>query len=313
MGWVVPRPPHSRTGKKIAVIGSGPAGLACAEALNKAGHLITVYDRNDRIGGLLQYGIPNMKLDKKIVQRRIDLLAQEGINFVTNANIGTDIDARELKEENDALVISTGATWPRDLRVPGREANGIHFAMDFLQKNTKSLQDSGLKDGEYINAHGKDVIVIGGGDTGNDCIGTSMRHGAKSIVNFELLPQPPATRARNNPWPQFPRVAKVDYGHSEVMAHTAKDPREYCISTKSFALDEDGNLKGLNTVRVEWTEKGGKWSMEEIAGSEQVCLSDFTLRPDSCNTFFKSSSRPNSVSWRWVSSVRNKRSSSSWA
>jgi glutamate synthase (NADPH/NADH) len=185
MGWVVPRPPQHRTGKKVAIVGSGPAGLACAEALNKAGHLVTVYERNDRVGGLLQYGIPNMKLDKKIVQRRIDLLAQEGINFVTNAAVGTDIDARELKDQNDALVISTGATWPRDLKIPGREkANGVHFAMDFLQKNTKSLQDSGLNDGNYISARGKSVVVIGGGDTGNDCIGTAMRHGAKSIVNF---------------------------------------------------------------------------------------------------------------------------------
>ncbi|KAJ9100737.1 glutamate synthase [NADH] [Naganishia cerealis] len=269
MGWVVPRPPHQRTGKHVAIVGSGPAGLACAEALNKAGHSVTVYDRNDRIGGLLQYGIPNMKLDKKIVQRRIDLLAQEGINFVTNAHVGTELDARDLKEQNDALVISTGATWPRDLRVPGREANGVHFAMDFLQKNTKSLQDSGLNDGNYINAKGKDVIVIGGGDTGNDCIGTSMRHGAKSIVNFELLPQPPSARAKNNPWPQWPRIFRTDYGHAEVIAHTAKDPREYCISTKSFEVDEEGNLRGLNTVRVEWTEKGGKWNMEEVAGSEQ--------------------------------------------
>ncbi|KAF8654066.1 hypothetical protein AX16_003599 [Volvariella volvacea WC 439] len=270
MGWMAPKPPTFRTGKRVAIIGSGPAGLACADQLNKAGHQVTVYDRNDRMGGLLMYGIPNMKLDKSIVQRRLDLMAAEGITFVPNANVGVNVDIEELRAENDALVVCTGATWPRDLRIPNRNVDGIHFAMEYLQLNTKSLLDSGLEDGAYINAKGKDVIVIGGGDTGNDCIGTAMRHGAKSVVNFELLPKPPATRGRDNPWPQWPRIFRTDYGHTEVAAHFGNDPREYCISTKDFVVDDKGKLQGLNTVRVEWTkDSGGRWKMEEVPGSEK--------------------------------------------
>ncbi|KAF8717826.1 GXGXG motif, partial [Rhizoctonia solani] len=270
MGWMKPTKPTFRTGKKIAIIGSGPAGLACADQLNKAGHTVTVYDRNDRMGGLLMYGIPNMKLDKSIVQRRLDLMAEEGITFVPNSNIGVDIDAEDLRSANDAVVFCTGATWPRDLKIPNRDAAGIHFAMEFLQLNTKSLLDSELQDSSYINARGKDVIVIGGGDTGNDCIGTSMRHGAKSVTNFELLPKPPASRGRDNPWPQWPRIFRTDYGHTEVAAHFGNDPREYSISTKDFTVDEEGKLTGLNTVRVEWTkDSGGRWKMEEVPGSEK--------------------------------------------
>ncbi|KAF7322595.1 Glutamate synthase [Mycena chlorophos] len=271
MGWMAPNPPSFRTGKRVAVIGSGPAGLACADQLNKAGHSVTVYDRNDRMGGLLMYGIPNMKLDKTVVQRRIDLMAAEGITFVPNAHIGVDIDAEQIREENDAVVICTGATWPRDLKIPNRETHGIHFAMEYLQMNTKALLDSELQDGSaYINAKGKDVIVIGGGDTGNDCIGTAMRHGAKSVTNFELLPQPPVARGRDNPWPQWPRIFRTDYGHTEVAAHFGTDPREYCISTKDFVVSDDGTLKGLNTVRVEWTrDSGGRWKMEEVPGSQR--------------------------------------------
>ncbi|KAF7984984.1 hypothetical protein HWV62_9950 [Athelia sp. TMB] len=270
MGWMAPNPPSFRTGKKIAIIGSGPAGLACADQLNKAGHHVTVYDRNDRMGGLLMYGIPNMKLDKAIVQRRLDLMAAEGVTFVPNAHVGVNVDAEHIKSENDAVVVCTGATWPRDLRIPNRDANGIHFAMEFLQLNTKSLLDNQLQEGGYINAKGKDVIVIGGGDTGNDCIGTSMRHGAKSVTNFELLPKPPASRGRDNPWPQWPRIFRTDYGHTEVAAHFGNDPREYCISTKDFTVDEEGQLTGLNTVRVEWTkDSGGRWKMEEVPGSQK--------------------------------------------
>ncbi|CAA7267905.1 unnamed protein product [Cyclocybe aegerita] len=270
MGWMAPNPPSFRTGKHVAIIGSGPAGLACADQLNKAGHSVTVYDRNDRMGGLLMYGIPNMKLDKSIVERRINLMAAEGVKFVPNAHVGIDIDAKQLQDENDAVVICTGATWPRDLKIPNRGADGIHFAMEFLQLNTKSLLDSELQGGGYINAKGKDVIVIGGGDTGNDCIGTSMRHGAKSVVNFELLPRPPVSRGRDNPWPQWPRIFRTDYGHTEVAAHFGNDPREYCISTKDFVVDDEGKLKGLNTVRVEWTkDSGGRWKMEEVPGSEK--------------------------------------------
>ncbi|KDR81473.1 hypothetical protein GALMADRAFT_152334 [Galerina marginata CBS 339.88] len=270
MGWMAPDPPIFRTGNRVSIIGSGPAGLACADQLNKAGHFVTVYDRNDRMGGLLMYGIPNMKLEKSVVQRRIDLMAAEGVTFVPNAHVGVDIDAKQLQVESDAVVICTGATWPRDLKIPNRGADGIHFAMDFLQLNTKSLLDSELQDGGYINAKGKDVIVIGGGDTGNDCIGTAMRHGARSVVNFELLPRPPVSRGRDNPWPQWPRIFRTDYGHTEVAAHFGNDPREYCISTKEFVLDEDGKLKGLNTVRVEWTkDSGGRWKMEEVPDSEK--------------------------------------------
>ncbi|KIY64888.1 NADPH-dependent glutamate synthase [Cylindrobasidium torrendii FP15055 ss-10] len=270
MGWMNPKLPAYRTGKNIAIIGAGPAGLACADQLNKAGHSVTVYDRNDRMGGLLMYGIPNMKLDKSVVQRRIDLMAAEGITFVPNAHVGVDINIEELRAQNDAVVLCTGATWPRDLKIPNREADGIHFAMEFLQLNTKALLDSELQDGGYINAKGKDVIVIGGGDTGNDCIGTSMRHGAKSVTNFELLPRPPVSRGRDNPWPQWPRIFRTDYGHTEVAAHFGNDPREYCISTKDFVVDDDGKLQGLNTVRVEWTkDSGGRWKMEEIPGSEK--------------------------------------------
>ncbi|CAG8592547.1 16132_t:CDS:2, partial [Acaulospora morrowiae] len=212
MGWIVPKPPSIRTGKKVAIIGSGPAGLAAADQLNKAGHTVTVYERNDRFGGLLMYGIPNMKLDKKIVQRRINLLSDEGIKFVANAHVGENVDASRVRSENDALIVATGATWPRDLKIPNRNVDGIHFAMEFLQLNTQSLLDSSLQDGRYISAKDKHVVVIGGGDTGTDCIATSLRHGAKSIVNFELLPQPPATRDKiANPWPTFPRTFKVDY------------------------------------------------------------------------------------------------------
>ncbi|KAF9086825.1 glutamate synthase [NADH] [Mortierella sp. GBA35] len=278
MGWMKPRPPTVRTGKRVAVIGSGPAGLAAADQLNKAGHLVTVYDRNDRFGGLLMYGIPNMKLDKGIVQRRIDLMAAEGINFVPNAHVGVTTDVNDIRSQNDALILATGATWPRDLPIANRNLDGIHFAMEFLQLNTQSLLDSELNDGKYISAKGKHVVVIGGGDTGCDCIATSLRHGAASIVNFELLPQPPATRAKDNPWPQFPRVFKQDYGHSEVQSHFGKDPREYSIVTKEFVSDGNGKVKGLNTIRVEWTQDAsGRWSMKEMAGTEQYFQADLVL------------------------------------
>ncbi|EJD05779.1 NADPH-dependent glutamate synthase [Fomitiporia mediterranea MF3/22] len=278
MGWMAPKIPSHRTGKKVAIIGSGPAGLSCADQLNKAGHLVTVFDRNDRMGGLLMYGIPNMKLDKAVVQRRLDLMAAEGVTFVPNAHVGVNVDVHRLKGEFDAVVLATGATWPRDLKIANRTADGIHFAMEFLQRNTASLLDSNLENGDYISAKGKDVIVIGGGDTGNDCIGTSMRHGAKSVTNFELLPRPPSSRERDNPWPQWPRIFRTDYGHTEVAAHFGNDPREYCISTKEFVVDEDGKLQGLNTVRVEWTKDGGgRWKMEEIPGSEKFFPAQLVL------------------------------------
>ena len=278
MGWMVPTPPPVRTGKNVAIIGSGPAGLAAADQLNRAGHLVTLYERADRLGGLLMYGIPNMKLDKRIVKRRTDFMAAEGIKFKTGVAIGEDIQLLDLKASNDAVIIATGATVARDLPIPGRNLEGIHFAMEFLHKNTKSLLDSELVDNSYISAKDKHVVVIGGGDTGNDCIGTSLRHGAKSIVNFELLPQPPNERARDNPWPQWPRIYRVDYGHTEVRQHHGKDPREYCIMSDSFVDDGTGKVKGINTQRVEWTRSAsGGWDMKKIEGSEQFFPADLVL------------------------------------
>jgi glutamate synthase (NADPH) small chain len=278
-GWVVPEPPEVRTGKTVAIVGSGPAGLAAAAQLNKAGHTVTVYERDDRIGGLLMYGIPNMKLDKNaIVERRVELLKAEGITFVTNTAIGKDIPADKLKADFDAVVMATGATRPRDLQLPGLELNGIHFAMDFLRPNTKSLLDSGLSDGNFINAKDKDVIVIGGGDTGNDCLGTSMRHGCKSLVNFEIVEQPPRERPSNNPWPQWPRVFRVDYGHEEAAAKFGSDPREFCASTIEFIDDGNGNVKGLKACQVDWQKisEGGP-PFTPIPGSEKVYSADLVF------------------------------------
>ncbi len=269
-GWVLPNPPQQRTGKKVAVVGSGPAGLAAADQLNKAGHLVTVFERSDRIGGLLMYGIPNMKLDKQaVVNRRVKLMEQEGVKFVTNTHIGRDIDASELLNQFDAIVLAVGATKPRDLPAPGRQLKGIHFAMEFLHANTRSLLDSQHKDGHFISAKDKNVIVIGGGDTGTDCIGTSLRHGCQSLVNFELLDQPPAARAADNPWPQWPKIFRVDYGHEEAAARFGRDPRTYAITTKEFLGDDQGHLRGVKTVRVQWIKNNGKMVMQEVPGSEQ--------------------------------------------
>ncbi|XP_061956875.1 glutamate synthase 1 [NADH], chloroplastic-like isoform X1 [Populus nigra] len=280
-GWMVPRPPLKRTGKRVAIVGSGPSGLAAADQLNKRGHLVTVYERADRIGGLMMYGVPNMKTDKvDIVQRRVNLMAKEGINFVVNANVGIDplYSLDQLRQENDAIVLAVGATKPRDLPVPGREMSGVHFAMEFLHKNTKSLLDSNLQDGNYISAKGKKVVVIGGGDTGTDCIGTSIRHGCSSVVNLELLPEPPQTRAPGNPWPQWPRVFRVDYGHQEAASKFGKDPRSYEVLTKRFIGDEDGNVKGLEVVRVHWEkDASGKFQFKEVEGSEEIIEADLVL------------------------------------
>ncbi len=278
-GWVNPEIPETRTDKTVAIVGSGPAGLAAAAQLNKAGHTVTVYERADRIGGLLMYGIPNMKLDKKkIVERRVALLKEAGINFLTNTEIGKDIQADELKEKFDAVILCTGATRPRDLPIPGRELKGVHFAMEFLHVNTKSLLDSNLEDGNYINAKDKNVIVIGGGDTGNDCLGTSLRHGCKSLVNFEIVPQPPNERTDNNPWPQWPKVFRVDYGHEESATKFGEDPREFEISTVEFLDDGNGNLKGLKACKVDWSkpQKGGA-PFSPVEGSEITYDADLVL------------------------------------
>ncbi|MGB5265541.1 MAG: glutamate synthase small subunit [Polyangiales bacterium] len=277
-GWIHPEPPTERSGKKVAVIGSGPAGLTAAQQLNRAGHSVTVYERDDRIGGLLTYGIPNMKLDKSIVDRRVDLIRAEGVEFVTNAHVGVNKDAQKIRKENDAVILACGATRPRDLSIPGRKLAGIHFAMDFLLKNTKSLMDSKLEDGAYITAKGKRVIVIGGGDTGTDCIGTSIRHGCASLVNFELLPKPPVERADDNPWPEWPVIFRVDYGHQEAAAKFGRDPREFRVLSKRFLDDGNGRVAGIETVRVEWIRDAhGKWQMSEVPGSAQIFEADLVL------------------------------------
>jgi glutamate synthase (NADPH) small chain len=277
-GLMQPRIPAVRTGKVVSVIGSGPAGLAAADQLNQAGHSVTVYERQDRIGGLLMYGIPNMKLDKDLVDRRNRLMEAEGITFRTNVDVGRDLSAFELMYRSDAVVLAVGATRPRDITVPGRDLEGVHFAMEFLKANTKSYLDSRHSDGRYISGKGKDVIVIGGGDTGNDCIGTAVRHGVGRVVNFELLPKPPEQRTAEMPWPTFARTFKADYGHEEAASVYGADPREYSILTKEFIGDDDGQLTGVRTVRVKWIkEAGSPPRFEEIPGSEEVWKADLVL------------------------------------
>ncbi len=277
-GWVTAEPPEKRTGKKVAIVGSGPAGLACAAQLNRAGHSVTVFERADRIGGLLTYGIPNMKLDKRIVQRRLKLMEEEGIEFRAGTSVGRDYPTDRLMSEFDAVVLCGGATKPRDLPVEGRNLAGIHFAMEFLHKNTQSLLDSNLENGNYISAKGKDVIVIGGGDTGTDCVGTSMRHGCRSLVQFEILPQPPSERAPDNPWPQWPKIYRMDYGQEEAAAVFGKDPREYCVMTKRFVGDDQGRVKELHTVEITWgPDESGRIVPREIPGSEKIWKADLIL------------------------------------
>ncbi|CAN6345929.1 unnamed protein product [Urochloa humidicola] len=279
-GWMVPRPPLQRTGKKVAIVGSGPAGLAAADQLNKMGHIVTVFERADRIGGLMMYGVPNMKADKAgIVERRVKLMAEEGITFVVNAHVGIDpqYSIERLRSESDAVILACGATRPRDLPIPGRELSGIHFAMEFLHANTKSLLDSKLEDGNYISARGKKVVVIGGGDTGTDCIGTSIRHGCSDILNLELQPEPPRERAPDNPWPQYPRIFRIDYGHQEAATKFGRDPRNYQILTKRFIGDESGKVKALEVVRVEWGKVDGRFQFKEIEGSQEIIEADLVL------------------------------------
>jgi len=279
MGWVVAEPPEIRTDKKVAVVGSGPAGLACAAQLNKAGHNVTVFERDDRIGGLLMYGIPNMKLDKDVVQRRVDLLAEEGIDFKTNIEVGKDITSDELKSSYDAVVIATGATKPRDLDVEGRNLKGVHFAMEFLHANTKSLLDSGLENNEFISAKNKKVVVIGGGDTGTDCVGTALRHGCEKVTQLEIMPKPESNRNRvSNPWPQWPSNLKIDYGQAEAIKVQGKDPRNFMVMTKKFEGDVDGNLTAMHTVQIQWAkDENGRMVIKEIPGTEQRVEADLVL------------------------------------
>lgn len=277
-GWITPRVPKYRTGMSVAVVGSGPSGLAAADCLNQMGHKVTVFEREDRLGGLLMYGIPNMKLDKDKVERRVNLLREEGIEFITNAHIGVNIDVNDLKASHDALVLCIGSTMPRDLQIPGRELNGVHFAMEFLTKNQKRLMmtqsgtfESGW-DSSFISAEGKDVIVIGGGDTGTDCIATSVRHRCKSVVNFELMPRPPDTRAPQNPWPQWPRIYGMDYGHAEVVTLFGSDPRRYSVLTTEFR-GENGQVKSLVTQEV----KVGPNGITKVPGTEKEWPADLVI------------------------------------
>jgi len=283
-GKVKARIPNVRTGKKVAVVGSGPSGLACADQLNQAGHLVTVYEREDRIGGLLMYGIPNMKLDKKVVSRRVELMEQEGVTFITNTEVGKDIKSEDLKSQFDAVVLCGGATKPRDLAVPGRELEGVYFAMDFLRENTRNILDNEkngkglIADCTKLSASGKNVIVIGGGDTGTDCVGTSIRHGCKSITQIEIMPKPSEHRRTNNPWPEWPLVQKTDYGQQEAIELFGADPRTYLTTVKSLVGDENGKLTGVNTVEVSWQKSSdGRMVPTEIEGTQKLLPADMVL------------------------------------
>jgi glutamate synthase (NADPH/NADH) small chain len=277
-GWVIPQPPKHRTGKKVAVVGSGPAGLSAAAQLNKAGHEVTVFERADRPGGLLMYGIPNMKLDKKeVVLRRISLLEKEGVKFVCNTEVGKNYPAEKLTQEFDAVVLATGATKGRDLPIPGRELKGIHLAMEFLTTNTKNLLD-GAKPGTNITADGKNVVVIGGGDTGTDCVGTSIRHGCTSVVQLEIMAKPPLERAKDNPWPEWPKTLKVDYGQEEAAAKFGADPRTYLTTATKFEGDANGNVTAVHTVQVEWKKDDkGNFGPQKIVGTEKVLPAQLVL------------------------------------
>jgi glutamate synthase (NADPH/NADH) small chain len=277
-GWVVAEPPKFRTGKKVAVIGSGPAGLCAAAQLNKAGHLVTVFERADRPGGLLMYGIPNMKLDKEqVVLRRIQQMEAEGIKFVCNTDVGGNYPGEKLLKEFDATVICTGATKPRDLPVEGRNLKGVHFAMDFLTANTRSLLDR-HKNGNFISADGKHVVVIGGGDTGTDCVGTAMRHGCSSLVQIEILPQPPLDRAKDNPWPEWPKVYRLDYGQEEAAAKFGADPRVYLTTAKKFIGDDHGHVKEVLTVKIQWERNDkGQFIPKEVPGTEKIIPAQLVL------------------------------------
>ena len=278
-GWVQPQKPKVRTGKKIAVIGSGPSGLAAAQQLNRRGHSVTVYERSDRPGGLLRYGIPNMKLEKSVIDRRIRLMEEEGVKFVLNTNVGKDITAEELLKNYDRVLLACGASNPRDIQVPGREAKGIYFAVDFLGKVTKTLLDSSFEKVPYELAKDKNVVVIGGGDTGNDCVGTVIRLGAKSVTQLEMMPKPPVERAENNPWPEWPRVLKTDYGQEEAIAVFGHDPRVYQTTVKEFIADKKGNVCKAKVVKLQGQkdEKTGRMVMVPVEGSEEVIPADLVL------------------------------------
>ncbi len=278
-GYAAPKPPKVRTGKRVAVVGSGPSGLAVADQLNRRGHEVTVFERSDRVGGLLMYGIPNMKLEKQIVERKVKIMEEEGVTFVTGTDVGRDVKADKLLHDFDRVVLACGASNPRDIKAPGRDAKGIYFAVDFLKANTKSLLDSQFADKTYVDTKGKHVVIIGGGDTGNDCVGTSIRHGAKSVTQIEMMPKAPDRRAENNPWPEWPKVCKTDYGQEEAIALYGHDPRIYESTVKEFIKDKNGCLKAVKIVKLDWVkdEKTGRMNMREVEGSEQILDADIVL------------------------------------
>lgn len=278
-GYADPKPPKVRTGKTVAVVGSGPSGLAVADQLNKRGHSVTVYERSDRVGGLLMYGIPNMKLEKHIVDRKIKVMEAEGIVFKTGVDVGKDIKAEKLLKEYDRVVLACGASNPRDISVPGRDAKGIYFAVDFLKANTKSLLDSDFEDKKYVDTKGKNVVIIGGGDTGNDCVGTSIRHGCKSVTQIEMMPKAPDTRSAGNPWPEWPKICKTDYGQEEAIAVFGHDPRIYESTVKEFVKDKNGSLKAVKIVKLSWEKDpaSGRMKMSEVPGSEQTLPAEIVL------------------------------------
>ncbi len=303
-GLAAPHAPSVRTGKKIAVIGSGPAGLAAADQLNKRGHSVTVYEKSDRPGGLLMYGIPNMKLEKQVIDRKIEVMKAEGVTFVTNANVGATkavmnpmvakedimgeylVDAEEkavkadtVLKEYDSVILACGASNPRDIKVKGRDARGIYYAVDYLKTTTKSLLNSQFKDKRYVSAKGKNVLVIGGGDTGNDCVGTAIRQGCKNIIQLEMMPKPPACREESNPWPEWPKILKTDYGQEEAISVFGTDPRIYETTVKEFIKDKDGNVVKAKCIKLEWKKdaKTGRMNMSEIKDSEYEIPCDIVL------------------------------------